>query len=183
MNCMNKAQLRRSVKQRKLSVTAENKLAEAENVFRAIEKMACFKKAKSVLLYYSLPDELPTHKFVEKWSATKDIYLPRVVGNNLEVAKYDDCVTTGKFGIGEPVSLPVSPSTMDLVIVPAVALDRCGNRLGRGKGYYDRLLPECGNAYKIGVCLNCQLFETIPVEPFDVALDAVITASDMIILK
>mgnify|MGYP002520987117 CR=1 FL=1 len=180
---MDKALIRKIIKQRKLSLCVAEKLEEAENVFLGIELMECFLSAKSILLYYSLPDELPTHKFVEKWSSIKNIYLPRVVGNDLEVAKFDDVIIPGKYGIGEPVSPSVSPSLIDLVIVPAVALDTKGNRLGRGKGYYDRLLPQCSKAYKIGVALNCQLLPAVPVEPFDVTLDAVLTASNKIIIK
>ncbi len=180
---MDKDTIRKSIKQRKLSLCEAEKLAEAENVFLEIEMMERFLSAKSILLYYSLPDELPTHKFVKKWSAIKSVYLPRVVGSDLEVAKFDDGITQGKYGIGEPVSASVSPSVIDLVIVPAVALDMQGNRLGRGKGFYDRLLPQCVNAYKIGVALNCQLLPAVPVEPFDVTLDAVLTSSNKIILK
>ena len=76
----------------------------------------------------------------------------------------------------------VLPDEIDLVIVPAVALDIKGNRLGRGKGYYDRLLPQCPQAYKIGVALECQLLEELPVDPFDAPLDAVFTASNEIII-
>ena len=171
------------MKAKKASLSAEDKQREADMVLRSIEKMPCFQKAQSVLMYYSLPDELPTHNFVQKWAAEKKVYLPRVVGDGLEIAIYGELVTDGKYGIEEPTAASsVSPDEIDLVIVPAVALDAKGNRLGKGKGYYDRLLPQCPQAYKIGVALECQLLEELPVDPFDVPLDAVLTASNEIII-
>lgn len=179
---MDKASIRKQIKAKKASLSAEDKLREAELVLQSIEDMPCFQKAKSVLMYYSLPDELPTHSFVQKWSTEKKVYLPRVVGDDLEIAIYGELATEGKYGIEEPTTAPVSPEVVDLVIVPAVALDTHGNRLGRGKGYYDRLLPRCPQAYKIGVALECQLLEDLPVDPFDVPLDAVLTASTEIVI-
>lgn len=179
---MDKASIRKLMKTKKASLSAEDKLREADMVLRSIEKMPCFQKAQSVLMYYSLPDELPTHNFVQKWAAEKKVYLPRVVGDDLEIAIYGELATYGKYGIEEPTAASVLPDEIDLVIVPAVALDIKGNRLGRGKGYYDRLLPQCPQAYKIGVALECQLLEELPVDPFDVPLDAVFTASNEIII-
>lgn len=179
---MDKASIRKQMKTKKTSLSAEDKQREADLVLRSIEKMPCFQKAQSVLMYYSLPDELPTHNFVQKWAAEKKVYLPRVVGDDLEIAIYGELATDGKYGIEEPTAASVLPDEIDLVIVPAVALDIKGNRLGRGKGYYDRLLPQCPQAYKIGVALECQLLEELPVDPFDVPLDAVLTASNEIII-
>lgn len=179
---MDKASIRKLMKTKKASLSADDKQMEADMVLRSIEKMPCFQKAQSVLMYYSLPDELPTHNFVQKWAAEKKVYLPRVVGDDLEIAPYGELATDGKYGIEEPTAASVSPEEIDLVIVPAVALDAKGNRLGRGKGYYDRLLPQCPQAYKIGVALECQLLEELPVDSFDVPLDAVLTTSNEIII-
>ena len=59
--------------------------------------------------------------------------------------------------------------------ISSVAFDRNGNRLGRGKGYYDRLLPRIPSAYKAGICFPFQLVEEVPAEPFDIRMDEVIT--------
>ena len=169
---MDKASIRKLMKTKKASLSAEDKQREADLVLRSIEKMPCFQKAQSVLMYYSLPDELPTHKFVQKWAAEKIVYLPRVVGDDLESAIYGELATDGKYGIEEPTDAFVSPDEIDLVIVPAVALDIKGNRLGRGKGYSARLLPQCPQAFKIGVALKCRLLEELPVDPFVLHFDA-----------
>ena len=81
----------------------------------------------------------------------------------------------GKFGIEEPTGEPYdTPEQIELTIVPGVSFDRNGNRLGRGKGYYDRLLPQL-RSYNIGICFGFQLSEEIPSEPLDRVMDEVWT--------
>ncbi len=85
----------------------------------------------------------------------------------------------GAFGITEPEdSCPtVDPSEIDLAIVPGLAFSRSGIRLGRGKGYYDRMLPRL-NCFKLGVCYSVALSDSIPSEKWDVPMDKVISAND-----
>ena len=91
----------------------------------------------------------------------------------------------GRFGIPVPSAPPDGPETIagaDLVLVPAVAVDRRGNRLGRGKGFYDRLLSST-KATKIGVAYEFQLVDSIPTEPHDVKMDLVITQSGIHVIR
>ena len=93
----------------------------------------------------------------------------------LEVTSPAD-LAIGAYGIEEPTgALFTDYATIDLVIVPGVAFDRDGNRLGRGKGYYDRLLPRIPSAYKVGICFPFQIVEEVPAEPFDIRMDEIIT--------
>ena len=178
-----KKQLRREMRQRKAALTPEQKLAEAQVVFSAVEQMPEFRHADSVLFYYSLPDELPTHEMVQRWlEAGKNIYLPRVVGDDLEIVPYHGAQSlddNNKFHIGEPVGDAVDASCLELIIVPAVALDAKRNRLGRGKGFYDRLLSTI-SCPTIGVVCDFQLVDEVPVEPHDRPLDCVVTSDGVI---
>lgn len=183
---MEKKELRQLIKARKKAVSNEEKQREGHIVFDTIASLEVFKNAESILLYYSLPDELPTHDVVTDWARKKKIYLPRVNGDDLEILEFlpDQMETSKNFKIDEPTGNNlVSPKEMDLVIVPAVALDRHCHRMGRGKGFYDRLLPKCVKAYTIGVALDCQFFDEIPVEPFDKNMCGVITASHIAFCK
>lgn len=147
-------------------------------ILAALEAHPAFRAAKTVLLYHSLPDEVDTHRFIRKWKEEKRILLPVVTGNDLELRLYTDAqsLTTGVYGIEEPVGAPFTDyAAIDLIIVPGVAFDRNGNRLGRGKGYYDRLLPRIPSAHKIGICFPFQIVEEIPTEPFDIRMDEIIT--------
>ncbi len=171
-----KKQLRRVMRERKAAMTEEQKQLEAVAVFSAIEHTTAFADARSVLLYYSLPDELPTHQAVQRWATMKDLYLPRVSGDDLELVRYNGILDDNNpFHIAEPVGPPcrISP---DLVIVPGVAFDSRCNRMGRGRGFYDRMLNNA-HSYTIGVALSCQMVERVPCEPHDRPLDAVVTAT------
>ena len=81
----------------------------------------------------------------------------------------------GAYKIMEPTGEVFDNYTdIDLAVIPGVAFDKDGNRMGRGKGYYDRLLPKLGNTYKIGICLPFQLVEKIPTDEHDVRMDEVL---------
>lgn len=174
-----KQELRRRIKNRKSLLTDAERAAAASAVFAAVEQTAAFLLAERILLYNSLPDELSTHGFIEKWAPRKRFFLPRVNGVNLELLPYVPArLHRGAFNIEEPDGdNTAGVDTMDLIIVPSVAFDLNGNRIGRGKGFYDRLLAGV-RAMTIGVGYDFQLIaEGIPAEPHDVALDLVITES------
>lgn len=176
---MDKRELRKAMRERKAQVTASQMEAESQAVFAAIEQSLRFASSHDILLYHSLPDELPTHEVIARWSKIKNIYLPRVNGDTLDIVPLDDALSSdNRFHIAEPQGNPVDSGVLDLIIVPAVALDASGHRLGRGKGFYDRLLATTG-AYTIGVALDCQLVDCVPCEPHDMKLNAVITAKHL----
>lgn len=123
-----------------------------------------------------MKDEVDTHAFIEKWRKEKQFLLPVVKGETLELRIYTgpEQLKTGAFGIHEPEGpLFENYETIDLAIIPGIAFNRSGCRLGRGKGYYDRLLPLISGT-KIGVCFSFQLTEDIPTEPCDIVMDEVI---------
>jgi 5-formyltetrahydrofolate cyclo-ligase len=140
-----------------------------------------FAMANVVLLYWSMSDEVQTHSFVNRWYNQKTLLLPCVDGDNLRLRHYTgpDCMVAGEqFGIGEPSkekSAEWDAEKVDLIVVPGVAFDRKGNRMGRGRGFYDRLLKSTPNALKVGVCYDFQMLDCIPVEEFDVPMDRIIT--------
>lgn len=173
---MEKSDIRRKIKAMRSMLLDIEKEAAAEEVFSRLENTAAFMVAQKILMYHSLPDELPTRKFLMKWKDRKQFYLPRVNGVNLEVLPYDEThLELGSFHIEEPVGDNfIDPEKLELIVVPAVAYDRRGMRLGRGKGFYDRLLSHV-KATKVGVGYDFQLFDEIPSEPHDVPMDLVIT--------
>ena len=154
---------------------------QSAKILAALETHPAFRTAHTVLLYHSLKDEVDTHEFIRKWSSKKQILLPVVVGNELEVRKYTtpEELVQGAFGIKEPMGeLFTNYALIDLIVVPGVAFDTKGNRLGRGKGYYDRLLPHIPSAYKAGICFPFQIVEEVPAESFDIRMDEIITYNE-----
>ena len=147
-------------------------------IIAALEAHPAFRAANVVLLYHSLPDEVNTHECLQRWSKQKCILLPVVIGNDLELRRYTgpEDLTVGAYGIEEPVGEAFTDyEKIDFIAVPGVAFDRAGNRLGRGKGYYDRLLPRIPQAYKARICFPFQLVNEVPAEPFDICMDEIIT--------
>ncbi len=175
---MDKQEIRRKIRNRKQLVTETERRNAARAVFTALERTAAFMMADRILMYHSLPDELSTLEFLEKWHTRKQFFLPRVNGVNLELLPYErTSLRLGAFHIEEPAEgTPADPATMELIVVPAVAYDRRGNRLGRGKGFYDRLLSAT-KATTIGVAYDFQLLDELPVEPHDTPVNIVITES------
>ena len=154
---------------------------QSAKILAALEAHPAFRAANTILLYHSLGDEVDTHTFIKKWSSEKRILLPVVVGDDLELRIYTgpDDMTTGSYGIEEPTGEVFTDyAAIDLIAVPGVAFDRKGNRLGRGKGYYDRLLPRIPSAYKAGICFPFQLVEEVPADSYDVRMDIIITNNE-----
>lgn len=178
-----KNELRYKMKNLRVVLPESERKSAAEEVFERLEKTAAFLLADRIMMYHSLPDELSTHDFLRKWSSRKKFYLPRVNGVNLEVLPYEESrLELGSFHIEEPTGNDVTdPRDIELVVVPAVAYDRKGRRLGRGKGFYDRFLQST-KATKIGVGYEFQLVDDLPSEPHDVPMDIVITQHTTIVI-
>lgn len=181
---MEKYDIRRKIKNLRTMLTEIERESAAAQVFERLEKTAAFLMSDHILMYHSLPDELSTKSFLRKWGGKKRFYLPRVNGVNLEILPYDESrLELGAFHIEEPTGDDVvSADTLELIVVPAVAYDRKGNRLGRGKGFYDRLLSTV-KATKIGVGYEFQLYDDLPTEAHDVPMDIIITQNETIIIK
>lgn len=181
---MEKNEIRRKIKALRQMLSEMEKRSAAEEVFERLENTAAFIMADKILMYHSLPDELFTHAFLGKWAGKKRFYLPRVNGVNLEILPYDETrLELGSFHIEEPTgNETVNPEDIELMVIPAVAYDRRGNRLGRGKGFYDRLLKN-SKATKVGVGYEFQLVDEVPTEPHDVAVDIIITQNSTIVVK
>ena len=175
---MDKDDIRRRVKARKALLNDTERSSAAQSVFDLLEQTAAFLMADRILMYHSLPDELSTREFIAKWASRKHFYLPRVNGVNLDILPYDEQrLALGSFHIEEPTGNDTADiDDMEMIVVPAVAYDRRGNRVGRGKGYYDRLLATA-RALKVGVGYDFQMVDEIPAEPHDVRVDIVITES------
>lgn len=169
--------LRKQMRDLKRSISSEQREGASVAALAKVEAHPRFKQATVVLLYHSLPDEVHTHEFVSKWSRSKQVLLPVVKDDELELYRYagDESLVVGSFGIWEPVGESFKEwEKIEFALIPGMAFDREKHRLGRGKGYYDRLLPHL-KAYKIGLCFQFQLLPSVPCEPFDFLVDEVIT--------
>lgn len=174
---MLKQELRQAIRERKRQHTGDEL---AELSLAAVSRLMAHPRylaAHTVMLYCSLPDEVSTARLLD-CTGSKTVVLPRVTGPaTMELCLYDGpgSLSEGAFGIMEPtVQAFTAYQEIDLAVVPGMAFDAQGNRLGRGRGYYDRLLPLLPRAYKIGLCFPFQLIGNVPTQPTDIAMDEVI---------
>lgn len=173
-----KKQIRKEMIELRKNLPATQKHNFSQIINNKTEKLNLFQNASYILLYWSMPDEVDTHDLANRWKDKKNIILPVITGNELilrqytgEMRKYPD----SRFNLFEPAGAStIAPGLIDLVIVPGLAFDSENNRLGYGKGYYDRLLKKM-QAYKIGICFNFQLLKSIPYTENDIKMDLVIT--------
>ena len=183
---MDKAEIRRLVRAAAKEFTEKERLLISTNVCETLSKHERIEEADTVIAFSPLPDEVDIFPMVrELYSRGKEILLPRVVSDeDMELCRYsgDGSLSAGRYGILEPLGENVAVcqllSTASfpkgvVAIVPGVAFDCHGHRVGRGKGYYDRFFSSL-SIYTIGVCFPYQLFDTVPFESHDKVLDEVI---------
>lgn len=180
---LQKKELRKKIREQKKVFPREENLSQSREIFLFIEESPLFKNANTVLLYWSMDDEVSTHDFILKWYEAKTILLPCVVGDDLVLRRFeglDSMVAGEQFGIAEPVGAVFDDyAKIDLMIIPGGAFDSSFHRMGRGRGFYDRLL-SLAETKKMGICFDFQLVDEVPVEDFDVAMDCVVSKNGFV---
>ena len=133
----------------------------------------------TILCYWPLPDEPDIRQLINTLvNADKTVLLPKVTGDEtMTIHRYTspDDMTEGAFHIMEPTTAAFTDlAQIDTVLVPGVAFDAAGHRLGRGRGYYDRFLATCPRVRKVGICFPFQRVAEVPFEGHDIVMDEVI---------
>jgi len=173
-----KKELRKHIKALKQQLSKNEAKGQAENIFRQLEVNVFFEKAQHILFYWSMPDEVSTQEFILKHYRTKHIYLPVIHDDDLDIVLFtgeDSLIPGPKYGIPEPTGDKLkNEKIIDVVVVPGVAFDKDGNRMGRGAGYYDRILKRVPLAKKIALAYDFQMVNQVPVETHDIPMDMVI---------
>ena len=147
-----------------------------------------YHRCESVMFYLAMPDEVQTEQMIkDALRHGKQVCVP-LLGEKYgemtaaEITNMDELII-GKYGLKMPNSKTarcILPSSIQMIVVPAVAFDRNGNRLGLGAGYYDRFLTEAGNSVLIGMAWECQLADKLPDEEHDIKMQYIMTENGLI---
>jgi len=161
---------------RALSRTRTGSRELSEQLNRFLAGWPVWRQAASVCAFSPLPDE---PQILDPWPAGKKIALPLVTGDHLSARWISDPsgLQPGAFGIPEPSpEAPPAGPRFDIILVPGLAFDLQGGRLGRGKGFYDRFLSTA-EGLRVGLCFDDQIVPRVPREPHDLRMDALLTPS------
>ena len=184
-----KKALRRQVRQKLTALSPEELAASDRALFERVLSLPQVKAAKTVFAFWGIKGKEPETPLLiaELIAQGKTVCLPRMLpGHLMELPRYcpDQPMIDAGFGIKEPDrSAPlIAKDQVDLVLVPAVAYDRRGYRLGFGGGYYDRWLEDYTGA-TVGMCRDAVLQETVPTESHDAKVDTLVTETMCLSLK
>jgi 5-formyltetrahydrofolate cyclo-ligase len=187
MAAISKKDLRIEVRAKVHAITPEQRLHASDLACALMRKQKIWSDAKSVMFYGALHDEINFAPLIdEALDLGKTVALPKFVEATQTYLPFKishaqrDCAA-GKFGIIEPgaTCAEFPANRLDLILVPGVAFDVTGHRLGRGQGFYDRLLATVVGI-KCGVAFDEQLVQRIPAEAHDIRMNCVITPTRFI---
>jgi 5-formyltetrahydrofolate cyclo-ligase len=193
INKLNKHFLRKQLLNKRKFLSKRSILEKSNKIADKLIKFDKYQQSEKIMLYISTKSEVQTQRIIE--SAQKDnksIYIPLIIPEQHDlipslVIDFEKEIALGNLGIYQPrkeFHRLFPPSILDLVIVPGLAFNQQGHRLGRGGGYYDRFLKKLPvQAYSIALAFEMQMIEQIPLEENDMPVDCIITEKRIIKLK
>lgn len=185
---MNRAQFRKEILQKRQQLIEQRLIDIGDNIFTFLSNMDWYRSAGCIHCFYGVTSkgEVPTQKLLSHILASgKILTMPRMADSlgSLEHVKVNDLsrLSEGKWGIMEPEpGTSVPTESIDLVIVPGLAADKHGNRMGYGKGYYDRFLSCLNHGRSVMILPDEFILDQVPVQSHDVPVDALVSESGII---
>lgn len=185
-----KKSLREAVLNKRNQLEKEEVRNKSSLIIDKIYSLPQFSSAGIILCYLDFRNEVQTRRFINSClKSGKRIAVPLITQLNgsktmhaCEIINITEDLRTGYYGILEPVKdRPVPADSIDLAIIPGVAFDKSLNRLGFGKGFYDRFLPNLKKqCLKIGIAFEIQIADFVPVSEYDIKMDMIITEKRII---
>ncbi|MDP4143096.1 MAG: 5-formyltetrahydrofolate cyclo-ligase [Bacillota bacterium] len=180
----NKIAVRKYIRDKRKTLPQAEKSQYDVLIYNEVINSDFYKNAKNIFIYVSYKDEVDTHKIIEcMLNDGKIISVPKVISKELgmkavRINGFQDLTEKGSFGILEPKaeSEEISEDSIDLLLMPGLAFDLKGGRIGYGGGFYDRFLNYVReDAFRIALCYNLQIIDKVPLEPSDEPIDGLIT--------
>jgi 5-formyltetrahydrofolate cyclo-ligase len=185
---MDKRQLRKQLKEKIIKMTDQQRSSKSKLACRNLVDTEQFQKASVVMFYLSLPHEVDTTpSILYAWQQEKTVAVPKVSWQQrhmipVEITSLESGVASEASRLRNPVTgVPMPIEDIDLVVTPALAYDRKGNRLGRGGAYYDRFFAsELLTATRCGLAFSEQMVEDVPMDTHDQKVDYIVTDEEVI---
>lgn len=185
----NKKALRASIKQKRRALSIEYRQQASRKMQAELTRLPCYKAAEYIMLYMAMQDEVQLDELIAMvLKDAKKAVIPLVTGAGLmEAVELSDMadLVPDKYGIktvSEEKRRLIAPDKIDLIIVPGVAFDKAGHRLGMGGGFYDRFMLRASRAVRAALAYDCQLLAAVPAEVHDLTVDYIITEKQNIAL-
>lgn len=184
---MDKVSLRSYILQNRKAMTPAMVVQKSKIITDVIKNLNEYREAECIYAYISTCNEVDLRCLIEDaWTKNKRVATPKVLGKNMSffyINSYEDLVE-GRFGILEPADNMQQATEKDsLMLIPGIAYDKCGNRIGYGGGFYDRYLAEDNRHYKIAPAYELQLVDMIMVEEHDIRADKIISEFQSFTIK
>ena len=187
-NLLSKEQIRREILRIRNSLSENERVVNSNIISNKVGSTKEYRKSSSIGIYYPIGSEVNTIELIKYSLATKKtIGLPRIMDSNrilffkiIENSFQDIKMTKGKYGILENSMSDFIIEKMDLLIIPGIAFDLQGNRIGHGKGYYDRFLSQRKANYIIGLAFENQIINKIPKTEYDIPVNVLFTEKRII---
>ncbi len=185
----NKKALRASIKQKRRALSIEYRQQASRKMQAELTRLPCYQAAEYIMLYMAMQDEVQLDELIAMvLKDGKKAVIPLVTGAGLmEAVELSDMadLVPDKYGIktvSEEKRRLIAPDKIDLIIVPGVAFDKAGHRLGMGGGFYDRFMLRASRAVRAALAYDCQLLVSVPAEVHDLTVDYIITEKQNIAL-
>lgn len=185
----NKKALRASIKQKRRALSIEYRKQASRKMQAELTRLPCYQAAEYIMLYMAMQDEVQLDELIAMvLKDGKKAVIPLVTGAGLmEAVELSDMadLVPDKYGIktvSEEKRRLIAPDKIDLIIVPGVAFDKAGHRLGMGGGFYDRFMLRASRAVRAALAYDCQLLAAVPAEVHDLTVDYIITEKQNIAL-
>ena len=179
-----KLAVRNDVLAKRRALSAESRKHKSQAIVDSLIELSLFKDAMTIATYLPLPSEVDLSRLLQLEHRSKSYVAPRTLPNfklSFHRVTSSDTFEKGFGGAQQPTEEAdlVSPGEIDLFLVPLAACDRQGNRLGFGKGYYDRALAGA-TGYKLGIGFQCQLLDNVPLDSYDVTMNGFLSEEGLI---
>lgn len=175
---MNKVLLRNINKKLQNTMPISEVNENSEIITKKVLDSEAFKKAKSIFIYISFGNEVRTYGIIMAAKKQgKKVYVPKIIGSEMRAVECDlNKLSLNKFGIMEPCEYEIAKEKdIDLCITPGIAFDEDKNRLGYGKGYYDRFFEQNKDIFRLGLCHDILLVKKIETDSHDVKMNCIMT--------